>query len=206
MPTITPNYRRIEQATDPEFLRAVREQTLAAGFRIDSCIASTKLYLRLIDAEWGLVGMPLTVRACALNRPMAKLFRQHNHNPEQRKVLRCGRKAGGRFVIVGDRKPVQDGERFWPGHLVAVIVTSRRWTLVDLTIDQAHRPDRDLLLHEPIAMDVPEPWVKGAGGLVVVENFRGSSVSYEAFPDDRSYQDTPAWTDPLEVVFNGREL
>ena len=86
-------------------------------------------------------------------------------------------------VGVGDREPGK-----WPGHLVANLADK---VLIDLTLDQADRPQHDIVLPMPIIAPFPPEFLTEDGQMAGMVN--GCRVVYEARPADRSFERSNDW-------------
>lgn len=183
-----------------EFLRAVRAHILASGAQSDSCICSTKVVIQLAE-QFNLRAEPLVVEASVFNPVFADHFQQHGIGVDEDTMRRLG-ESGGRFVVLGcraDREPA--GPNKWPGHLVAVVhppagLANATPHIIDLSIDQAHRPNKSIVVEEPIAFPTPDQdflqgksvsigYVKTSAGLLC--------FLYRAYPEDHSYDVSPDW-------------
>jgi hypothetical protein len=76
----------------------------------------------------------------------------------------------------------------WDGHLVAILEST---VLVDLTLDQASRPEKNIVLHPGWSV-VPTSFL--AGRDMAQCDMNGSRVSYSAMPADRSFTSAGDWT------------
>ena len=75
----------------------------------------------------------------------------------------------------------------WSGHLVALVENKY---LLDLSIDQASRPERGLLL-EPFFIEVPSGFMQGSG--ISVTTSQGAELQYWARPADKSFLQAGDW-------------
>ena len=92
---------------------------------------------------------------------------------------------GGAFHI-GHGLPPGAPPDMWDGHLVAIF---DRRLMVDLSIDQAKRPDLGLD-PEPFVVDIPAGFLDG--GTLAVPVGGGQAV-YTAHPERTGYRQLPAW-------------
>jgi hypothetical protein len=168
--------------------------TMLTQYRPDSCVVATRA---LIDAlaHFGVRAMPLVARALVLSPAVAQALREYNPQtlrvPE---ILQLCEQMGGWSVGVG--WPDVEVPGHWEGHLVTLIEGTR---VVDLTLDQASRPMRDIRL-EPVAVDIDPLTIEQAGSFSL--NCRGSLVCYHAFPADRTYEDLHDWVTPPVALAN----
>ena len=189
---------------DPIFLGQIRAKILASGARVDSCILSTKA-MCMIARGLGLRARPLTVETTIVNPVFATWIRARPlGTPIPDDVAYRLGDEGGRFVVVGDRtEPAKPG--FWSGHLVAIVdspyVTAPP-RLIDLSIDQAHRPKKRINLTGPITFPVEHTeFLQGTAEAHY--NLDDLLIVYVAHPNDNSYSDSPDWlrTDDVTVSF-----
>lgn len=184
---------RVDFLVHPGNLRHLRNAIRDSGARADSCIFSTRL-LKRVCAEWDIPFRPLSVRARILNPIFGNYMREHRifdlmEIPPE-KVHELG-EAGGRFIDVGacDGEPAPDK---WVGHLVGVVGYGQRKFVVDLSIDQAHRPEKNILINTPTAFEATPGFLRGQD-TIVGSSPHGLLFIYGAVPEDRSYEDAPAW-------------
>lgn len=195
-----------DRLIDQEQLVKLRAQVLTPGTLRSSCILSTKLLVTLAHGL-GIKAKPLTVRALVFNPVLHAYAEEHGTLAVPPDVLVDLTDKGARFLVVGSREAApDDGEmNRWPGHLVAILSCPGRQThLVDLAIDQAHRPHKGIHITQPIALPVHSTrFLKGkqTSSYWPQVNPDGSTfgLCYDAFPKDRSYERSPDWRRELEV-------
>ena len=180
--------------TSRGFLKQVRQMMLDAGTNINSCIACTKILVEL-GVTVGLDIRPLTVEASVFNPIFTEHIKEHGIDPDEDDMVRLG-EAGGRFVVLGARDDREPKPGMWPGHMVAVMrAKGKPTTVIDLSIDQAHRPKKDINIIDPLVFGVPEGFVQGsavATGICVTSAGQICFI-YRAFPGDTSFEAAPDW-------------
>jgi len=180
--------------TSRYFLTQVRKMILDSGASADSCICCTKVLMQ-IGESLCLNVQPLVVEANVFNPVFAKHVVKHGLNPSEEEMKRLG-EAGGRFVVLGAREDREAGANKWPGHLVLLAsAKGKSPVVIDLSIDQAHRPKKDILITEPVVFGVPDGFTRGeycAVGQVGTE-VGALCFVYRAFPEDKSYEVSPDW-------------
>jgi hypothetical protein len=195
--------------TSRKFLWQVRKMILDSGAKISSCICCTKVYSELA-ATVGLEVRPLTVEASVFNPVFAAHIEKSGLDPTDAEMKTLG-EAGGRFVVLGARDDDVAEPGMWPGHLVAVLrARGKPTTIVDLSIDQASRPAKDIVVTDPLVFGVPDDFVLGKS---VATGFVGTKAGkiclvYRAFPEDMSFEASPDWRrdygakthDKIEVI------
>lgn len=165
--------------------RAVRQAVLAE-FRVDSCIASTRVTIE-VCRYWGLMARPQPTRVQAFTPTAWKLRDELVSLP----VEQWPPGAYSVGVAGGDHAPGR-----WNGHLVAV---QGRW-IIDPSIDQLARPQHGLLV-QASAWLMPEAW---AGKLAPDETGQvalpdGTVIIYEAL-DDWKFRQSPNWSAKLPAI------
>ena len=117
-------------------------------FNLDSCIASTRIGLDVLD-YFGIVAAPMPLAVLIFNEEAIQLLEGGMGMDELAQHLRSIPKseAGTPWSIGlgygGDPEPGK-----WAGHLVAAVPHAR--TLVDLSIKQAERTQKGLIFNEPM--------------------------------------------------------
>lgn len=137
------------------------------GFNPDSCILATRVAI-LALGEFGIKATPIVCRVDILNAAYAKAMREGRLEPgsltdADAKVLQ---EEGCWALCIGDPRHEgvlrPDGRRGFNGHVVALV--ERKWVL-DLTIHQASRPNKDINL-EPHHFEAPSGFIHGYEPLV----------------------------------------
>lgn len=191
--------------TDPDIVRAMRRAILGSGASRDSCICSTKIFVQTARVI-GSTARPMTVEACALNPVATEWFREHGWDSDPtRDELRELGKRGGYFLVLGARGEAPSGPNAWPGHLVAI--TEGATHLVDVSIDQAHRPQRGVSMTGPLVLPIErtmrEAFLAGKNELTL-EREDGVTLIYHAHPDDQSFTTSPDWQRDYDITFGAR--
>ena len=164
----------------------VKETMHSVGFGADSCIAATRIVVDVLK-RFDTRAEALTVQVMVVNRAFLERAKRevppHERYELERWYLESGAYTVG--IGVGEAEPGK-----WPGHLVAVV---KREFLVDVTLDQANRPARDILLPPYLVATVSDKFLKGRIDLPI-PIASGSGVIYYPFPTDRSYRVSPLWS------------
>lgn len=181
--------------TSRGFLRQVRQMIHDAGGPPQSSVACTKVFSEL-GASIGLDVRPLPVEVTAYNPIFTAHIEKHGLNPSEEEMTALG-ETGGRYVVLGARDEKKEVSNLqWPGHLVALMsAKGKPLTVVDLTIDRAHRPNDDIVLTDPLIFGVPRTFLSGSE---VAEGIIGTPkgkvcLIYRPLPDDQSFLQTPEW-------------
>jgi hypothetical protein len=151
-------------------------------FRADSCIASTAVGLDIL-MHYGILAEPFPVRTLIFNEPFASRLENGQGWPTGQQV-RVWTEEDGSYSVgigVGTQQPNK-----WAGHLV-ILVEKR--LLLDLSIDQATRPQYNMLL-EPLCVEVDEQFFSGSPKV-----FRAGQcvVRVDALLGNEGYTSSPDW-------------
>jgi hypothetical protein len=153
----------------------------AAGFSRGTCILHTRL-ATMLAREAGIRARPLRCNVVVANGKWLELAEELDRMPETREW------RGGEWSLgIGHGREV--GQPGYDGHVVVVV--EERWVL-DLTLDQANRPQHGINMHLGYFAVTPE-WLRGE----TMTAFRrdGCFVQYEAVPEDRGFLTVPDWTE-----------
>lgn len=157
---------------------------LAKNERPCSCIPASALLISVLHRRGFHDAYRLTVKVQIFNR--IQWLKTHGL-PNDEASCKAYNDAGGAFVSVGEGE-VPDGH--WSGHLVVIVpnTSEDQHTMLDLTIDQAHKPEWDIdLLDKVLRIEVDDQFVSGKAPRQCEVN--GLLLIYRAYPDDDSYRD-----------------
>lgn len=199
-----------EKLTSASFVKRLRRTILDAGECKNSCIVSTAIYLR-ICREHGVKAEPLSVETYIYNKPFADWIVAHDFShPPREEAAKLG-EQGGRYLVLGGplvrEMPEEAGN--WPGHLIAVVRRpgGGHPFFIDLSIDQAHRPEKRIIIDEPYGGVIDNPgFLKGETAMWFRDRASGHLVLYQASPNDTSFMDAGGWKKPPTIVMDGRTL
>jgi len=192
--------------TARETLAKMRQGILDSGARRDSCILSTKLYCEL-GSRMSFRVAEMAVEACAMNVPASRVA--HDIDDYSGSEAACSEIARrlvrekGHMVVLGDPRAEGDG---WTGHLVAVIETPEGLVGIDLSLDQASRPKK-LMVLRPVSFPVTDEWLNGE----TVARLRLNTVDgdvlvdYRARPFETGYLESPDWTRTYNPILSVNE-
>ncbi len=152
-------------------------------YRPDCCIAATAILIDVLD-YFRLTARPLSVIATVFNPAMTERIEREGM-PTLEEAERDWFPNGCYSLAVGFGDP-EPGK--WPGHLVVNLADQ---VLIDLTLDQADRPQHDIVLPMPIIAPFPPEFLTEDGHLAGIVN--GCRVVYEARPSDRSFERSNDW-------------
>ena len=141
---------------------------------IDSCIASTRIGMEVLR-RLKIQSSPLAVKVVAFNKKGSE-FMLAKHPEWVRE-----QKDGAYGVGIGHGHGKGTG---WDGHLVLIVRDGTRY-LLDLSIDQASRPQHGIVLTpfytpytgEPLTLEIPN----------------GGAIIYETEPDNKEWKQAPDW-------------
>jgi hypothetical protein len=168
----------------PRVCEVVRdEMRIGTHYRPDCCIAATAILIDVLD-YFRLTARPLSVIATVFNPAMSGRIEREGM-PTLKEAERDWFPHGCYSLAVGSGDP-EPGK--WPGHLVANLADR---VLIDLTLDQADRPQHGIVLPMPILAPFPSEFLTEDGQMAGLVN--GCRVVYEARPDDRSFERSNDW-------------
>jgi hypothetical protein len=154
-------------------------------YRRDSCIASSGVGLDVLD-HFGILGEPLAVKVMIWNPAFVKRIEAGHPFPKDRAELDVWVKEDGAWNVGlglgGDPEPMK-----WPGHLV--IIGERRY-LLDLSLDQASRPQHNINL-DVLGAEITDDFLSGKEPRIV--EIGGSIIRFIAWPDNLGYTNSPDW-------------
>lgn len=140
-------------------LTKVARPVILREFEARSCIASTRIGIDALK-YFGINALPIPLRIMIFNSEALEMLQAGKDLDEIRtETLKyMATDPGGPWTMaVGAEIENSDG---WAGHLVVGLPQMR--LLVDLSIDQAHRPLKGLEFTEPLTFSIIEPdwWLK----------------------------------------------
>lgn len=167
-----------------EALRVLAWPILRRAYRADCCIAATRLGILALQ-RFGVLGVPLSVVATAGNRQ----FMEWSAAPEEHAP------AEGAFYIRTDPN-AECGPKGYPGHLVITGAVGGRAYLLDLAAPQMHRPQRGVIIPDPVLLRGPEQSAGRAVGIIDTTTGlpEGGVLSYDINRSPRrDYRLAPDW-------------
>jgi len=178
-------------------LAKIARPKILEKFRADSCIVSTAIGIDVLT-KFGILAEPLPVQVMIFNKPFIDRIGQTGVLPTGDELKSWTKEDGSYSIGIGVDGHSKHGK--WDGHLV--IVAEKRY-LVDLSIDQANRPDYGMVF-EPIVVEVNDSFFHGKHSHI----FRiASSIDandcvfrYVAVPSNQGYHLSPDWT-----IYNRRK-
>jgi hypothetical protein len=153
----------------------------AEGFGRGTCILHTRLAIMRARQD-GIRARALACRVHVQNAEWVALTERLGHPPTEADFEGTEAWAMGIGFGQGEGRPGYDA------HVVTVV--EERYVL-DLTIDQANRPQRNILLR-PGHFEARDGFLDGEVGIGYEQ--KGSHVLYTALPDERGYLTVPDWT------------
>lgn len=168
----------------PHLCEVVRdEMRIGTLYRPDCCIAATAILIDVLD-YFRLTARPLSVIATVFNPAMSgRIEREGMPTLEEAERDWFPNGCYSLAVGIGDPEPGK-----WPGHLVANLADK---VLIDLTLDQADRPQHGIVLPMPVVAPFPPELLTEDGQMAGMVN--GCRVVYEARPADRSFERSNDW-------------
>lgn len=154
-----------------------------------SCIMAGAVLIDVLNAKGIKNAYPLTVKPKILDPKFTSRLKREPF-PQTPELLNEWADDGCNIVRIGHG---EGSSRQWPAHLIVIIpkALAGRNAALDLTITQANVPAWGIELI-PLMMAVPDEFLTGAKWFRAPVN--DSLVIYEAFPEDRSFEETPLWS------------
>ena len=200
MPRNRDNVRRLLESIGPPLRR-----TILQFYRPDSCIASVRIGIDVL-AGLGLQASPLMVQTNIFNAAMVRLLEERNGElPDDRAERMALFEAVGAWGLgLGMRDPERtDQDPETSGiHVVAIVEQALLW---DLSIDQASRPQHNMLIGEPLVADTTPAFLAGRAPLGLPESHGLGLIAITARPHDRRYAVSQNWRrDGRDAPLNAR--
>jgi hypothetical protein len=165
-------------------LLGIARPVILRHYRADSCIASSRIAIDVLS-HFGILAEPLTVNLTVYNPAFAARIEAGDREPEtQDELNEWIRKYGAWNVGVGmggDPRLLT-----WGGHLVVI---AEKRCILDLSADQANRPQRNINL-VPLGGDVPPEFFDGEP---LFFQINGCVLKYLVSPDNNGYTSSPDW-------------
>lgn len=186
----------VSLASVAQALAEVARPIILDSFSADSCIVSTRAAVEVL-AAYGFTPEPVQVTALVMNRAATMAVDRWGFERASQIMSRySAEERGGPWVVgvgfaSGDDRPMR-----WPGHLIAAVTDGDDDTwLVDLSLDQAARPHKRLVV-EPLAAQVPTGW--GDGVALALPD--GGVVQYRHAAHSADHTTSPNWDLDEDVV------
>jgi hypothetical protein len=159
--------------------------------RSDCCIGGTKAAVE-VCRYFGIEASGLTVKAEIFNPEYVRLFDERGSGPKNEEEEHEWREKGAWICSIGDQdlEPFHDGK--WPGHLVLIASTEHGSHLIDLTIDQANRPHKNIEVFSTHFLIPAEFALKESQ--FMVQNESGCILAYNSYPNNRTFTQAPDWS------------
>lgn len=174
-------------------------------YRVDSCIVSTRICLNILEHH-GFKCFALPCQVNIVNAPYRDFLMKKGRWPKGEETKEIFEEKNGYAVGVGHgytkQGPKDDikesGSDKWPGHLVAIAVDEdNTHYLIDLSIDQASRPQYNMTL-KPTALHIPPEMTQKEDVFVLdisQEDESIISVFYYSKPQKGGYESSKDWND-----------
>jgi hypothetical protein len=150
-------------------------------FRADSCIVSTAVGIDILN-HFNVMAEPLAVRTSIFNEPFASRLSKLQSWPNKKQVEEWS-KEGSYSVGIGFGAQQVDK---WAGHLVVLV---EKQFILDLSIDQASRPQYNMVLN-PFLVEVNKEFFSGTPK---VFNLNQCVIRIDLLKDNKDYLLTPDW-------------
>lgn len=178
------------------FAKVARDEILL-DFKIDSCIASTRITIEVMR-RLKVKARPLAVEATVYNEGFHDAVTAEGWpDTSDTEAFHAWCDKHNAWSLGIDRSQSQ-GDMRWPGHLVALV--GRSPYLVDAAADQMSRPKKGIEMPGVFVQPLYQTgFVTGQQPAIFTGEEDGKVkqvVVYRAFPDDRSYNTAPDWKEP----------
>lgn len=161
-----------------EAIRAKSQTVLHSFFRPDCCIAATRIGIEVCKL-FGIHGQPRAVTTVAGCKSFADWLKTPEIPPPP-----------DAYYVITD---IHDRSGGFPGHLVITGKVSGNSFMLDLSAAQMHRPMKNILVPEPLTIQMPDVWPEGQAIKVPLEADGILIYSHHPRPDI-SWHDSPDWT------------
>lgn len=167
----------------------MRPAILNEGFNANSCVATVRVTIDVLK-YFGVLAKPVPVRVFILNAAAARIAEEQGMEELQRVVqVQEPSDVGGPWTLGLGHDDGTPGA----GHVVVAIVQER--TMLDLSLDQASRPLKNLKF-EPLVATVDNPaWFTVAGEQVAYEipQTDGNAALLYTHAEGHRYRQSPNW-------------
>ena len=177
--------RRADPKSVLEALASVSGSVLSQCFSPDCCIGATKIGIEVLR-RFQITGRPMPTAAVAMN---AAYYHHVTSNSSQAPP------ADARILVIDD--DLGSDERGYAGHLVIVGKIPGASFLLDLSASQFNRPKKDIVVSEPLLIELPVN-TNFDGRWEALVPLESGYVVYGPHPkpNDKSWKDSPDWTLP----------
>jgi hypothetical protein len=167
-----------------ELLLEIAREEIIVDFNKDSCIASAAVAIDVLS-HYHILANPLPVRVIVCNKAMVDRVNLEDRLPRDQAESKKWEDECGAYSIGIGYGAKRIGK--WPGHLVALTEDN---LMIDLSIDQANRPHRDIFLH-PFAAQVDEEFLRGE--VSCTGQINDCMLKYDAVPGNDAFRQSPNW-------------
>jgi hypothetical protein len=178
-----------------ELMLEVLRGEIRQDFRADSCIASTRVTIKVLE-HFHIDAFPITCRVRVYNKAFIDAL--HNgalpHKVSNKELEEFCKATGAHSVGIGC---LNEGEKLiGPGHLVTFV--PRLNLLIDASIDQADRPEKNIKLPSVFVANVNKAFLSGKEPLeydILAGSKHSTTVIYErTFLPSKTYKMSSDWT------------
>lgn len=175
---------RVRQVIET-YCELARPIMLDHGWRINSCIAATRVTINLLSA-YGIPARPFCVRAYVYNFAYAQIAGSLGRAPTFAEQDAVGAWSIGLGAPRLDSDPPTDETNGYEGHLVA-LVGEHDALLLDGALDQASRPHKNMTIDGVALVETSPEFLAGTSP---IKGLSGSGV----FVVYEKHSDPPDWT------------
>lgn len=165
----------------PEVRRMLEEHDMH-----HSCIDAGALLTKVLQEVGFLNAYRLTVNVRIINEAFRQYVDTYGFPSDEASGKACD-DAGGATIILG-KEATEIPKGNWPGHLTVIVPSAfdTKHALLDPAITQANWPEFGIVL-PPLCLKVTDDFV--SGGRSASFEVNNTLLIYDAYPNDRSYND-----------------
>lgn len=196
---------KLDDLHKQDVLNRSRQAIIATGLLPTCCIASAAVWIGVLK-HFGFKPQPVSVVLDVLNPPFNDFFERLGRLPEDAAEMDALAEQGGYIVGLGHPKKsdtaygaIDPKTNSWSGHLIVAVRprgVEGTGYIVDLSIPQAHRPHKGIILPQPLVIPTPaEELRKFIDGGQARGKVGKCLLVYRSVPGDATYHVSPDWTD-----------
>lgn len=179
--------------TITQLMNITREEILRE-FAADTCVLTVRVLHELLSM-FGVESFPVTAKLIVLCPKITREVEKLKRLPTNEELSRIQTKVNGHSVGVGTHTPAGR-----TGHLVLMLNYRGNRILLDPSLDQASRPNKDIRMQPlTVTMGAAEE-----ANTAYIQWINGCTVAYWFYPDRDDYSLTPDWCEPIrrDMVIN----
>jgi hypothetical protein len=176
-------------------IEKVAREEIRKDFRADSCIASTRVVIRVLK-HFGIEAQPFPVKLMVFNAAFVRQLELGNRPPQGETQLAAWCEKYGAWSVGVGFNPSDPtagaGDPGYVGHLIAVLPTY--WLAVDASADQADRPRHGINMPGVMTFPITPKFLNGQGS-VFAASPDGAFLEYKPDLGNLGHRVSPDWND-----------